>query len=47
MDLFRGLGYFRQMGFSVILANFEAFDFGLLGEVMIVWARIYDEDGYL
>ena len=35
MDLFRGLCFLRHMGFSVILASLEDFDFGLLGEVMI------------
>jgi hypothetical protein len=33
MDLFRGL-FLRQTGFSVILASFEIFGFGLFGEVM-------------
>ena len=36
MDLLRGLVFLRQTGFSVILASLEAFDFGLLGEDMMI-----------
>ena len=35
MDLFRGLGFLFQTGFSVILANLEVFGFGLMGDGMM------------
>ena len=46
MDLFRGL-FLLQMGFSVILASFEVFGFGLFGEVMKGRMESVEDWGYL
>ena len=46
-DLFLGLVFLRQTGFSVILASLEAFDLGLLGEDMLEWLKVCNEEGYL